>query len=236
MQLISALTALAGLQFAVAFPSSILNGMSGKHLVARNVTSGSMLCTDKIQKGNCETLMVDYVANPGSCIALDAWLTKDGVSSIYPQNNSFCTYYATNNCVDQTTDLCGHYDATSAIEDLSKVTPTPQTGKTCRDCNFWIQGSMLCTEVNYLGYCQEFAQKIPVILYEGETSDHCETLDERLSGNVSSVMPLGRNRCCYYDTVDCSYRNKGCGYATVYSHHPKNDLRNLAPAGYEAKY
>lgn len=67
MQLISALTALAGLQFAVAFPSSALNGMGDKHLVARNVTSGSMLCTDKIQKGNCETLMVDYVANPGSC-------------------------------------------------------------------------------------------------------------------------------------------------------------------------
>ncbi|EAA30339.2 hypothetical protein GE21DRAFT_10602 [Neurospora crassa] len=122
MQLISVLTAFATFKVAAALPSAV---KGANDLVTRDGLLGSKLCTDVNFTGNCETITnVADGLKPNQCILLDSHLASKGVSSIQPLERSWCTYYLTANCQDDSSDNCGHYDATSPIDDLTKVSPT----------------------------------------------------------------------------------------------------------------
>ncbi|KAJ4352959.1 hypothetical protein N0V85_009620 [Neurospora sp. IMI 360204] len=127
MQLISVLTALAAFKVAAALPSAV---KGTNDLVTRDGLLGSKLCTDFNFAGNCETITnVADGLKADQCIAVDPYLRTKGVSSIQPLEKSWCTYYLSDNCTDLTSDNCGHYDATSPIENLTTVSPTNSNHK-----------------------------------------------------------------------------------------------------------
>ncbi|KAL0468110.1 hypothetical protein QR685DRAFT_574215 [Neurospora intermedia] len=119
MQLISVLTALATFKVTAALPSAV---KGANDLVTRDGLLGSKLCTDVNFTGNCETITnVAGGLKPNQCIVVDSYLARKGISSIQPLERSWCTYYMTANCQDLSLDNCGHYDATSPIDDLTKL-------------------------------------------------------------------------------------------------------------------